>query len=350
MVATVTTAAAMLAIDSLPAMNVEPAGEPRTAALPIEETDDALLPGILDETEPEHDGGDRLAFVPPDAVTLLFPELATPWNPDVTIETGSLPDWATETRTAKTPRLEGQATSSPSLSVIPRRTAATSQYRMSGRTRELDARLAQIAPAASERIAEKFKSAKVAWPPSEIALVAIKDEKAMELFARPQGGPWSFVHRYRIFAASGGAGPKLIRGDKQVPEGVYRISFLNPNSRYHVSMRVNYPNTFDRRMAKKDGRRDLGGDIMIHGKKSSAGCLAMGDEAAEELFVLAASIGLPNIELVIAPTDLRRRGIPSAKPGQPDWVPKLYMEVASAMSEFKAPPSSGGSLLSLLGL
>jgi hypothetical protein len=39
---------------------------------------------------------------------------------------------------------------------------------------------------------------------------------------------------------------------------------------------------------KKDGRKNLGSNIMIHGKNCSVGCLAMGDEAAEELFVLAA--------------------------------------------------------------
>jgi murein L,D-transpeptidase YafK len=61
------------------------------------------------------------------------------------------------------------------------------------------------------------------------------------------------IHRYPLLAASGVAGPKLRQGDKQVPEGVYGISFLNPNSRYDVSLRVNYPNAFDRQMAAKDG-------------------------------------------------------------------------------------------------
>jgi hypothetical protein len=99
-------------------------------------------------------------------------------------------------------------------------------------------------------------------------------------------------------------------------------------------------------MAMKDGRKNLGGDIMIHGKKASIGCLAIGDEAAEEMFVLAAHIGLPQIKLIIAPTDFRKNGVPAVEPGQPEWLPKLYTQVASAMSEFKAPPTSIG-LLSL---
>ena len=89
----------------------------------------------------------------------------------------------------------------------------------------------------------------------------------------------------------GASGPKIQRGDKQVPEGVYGISYLNPNSAYHLSLGVNYPNAFDREMAAKDGRKNLGGDIMIHGKNVSSGCLAVGDEPAEELFVLAAEVG-----------------------------------------------------------
>ena len=66
-------------------------------------------------------------------------------------------------------------------------------------------------------------------------------------------------------------------------------------------------------MAAKDGRKDLGGDIMIHGKAGSAGCLAVSDETSEELFVLASNVGLPNIKLIIAPTDFRRNGLPAVR-------------------------------------
>jgi hypothetical protein len=97
-------------------------------------------------------------------------------------------------------------------------------------------------------------------------------------------------------------------------------------------------------MGERDGRRDLGGDIMIHGKAASVGCLAIGDEAAEELFVLAAETGLKNIKLIIAPTDFRNKEIPAIAEGQPSWLPQLYTEVASAMTPYKAPPNP--SLLS----
>lgn len=205
----------------------------------------------------------------------------------------------------------------------------------------LEDRLTAISPAANKRLAGKFEAANAVWPPAAIGLVAVKDKKMVELYARSNGGEWKFIHRYPVLAASGAAGPKLRQGDNQVPEGVYGVSFLNPNSRYHVSLRVDYPNAFDRRMAEKDGRKNLGGDIMIHGKAVSNGCMAVGDAAAEELFVIASRVGLSNVKVVIAPTDFRSNGLPAVEQGQPPWLPNLYKEVANNMSEFKAPPSTG---------
>lgn len=209
-----------------------------------------------------------------------------------------------------------------------KRTAAPKQY-------TLQQRLAEIRPAALSRLRQRFKSAGVAWPPSDVTLLAIKDEKILELHARNRSGPWRLVHRYRVEAASGGPGPKLREGDRQVPEGVYRVIFLNANSRYHVSVRLDYPNAFDLRMAAADGRDTLGGDIMIHGKAASIGCLAMGDPAAEELFVLAAGVSLLRIKVIIAPTDFRYPSATTVMGGDLPWVPALYSEVAREMSVFR---------------
>ena len=215
----------------------------------------------------------------------------------------------------------------------------------------LAARLAQISPAATLRLAEKFRAAGAAWPPVDATLLAIKDTRTLELHARGISGGWTFIHRYKVLAASGRTGPKLRKGDLQVPEGVYKISYLNPNSRYHVSLRVNYPNAFDMRMAAKERRTQLGGDIMIHGKAVSAGCLAVGDEAAEELFVLAGRIGLAHVSVIIAPADFRSAGIPAPQPGDPAWLPQLYAQLSTEMAAYKAPPASGiaSGLLSFFG-
>jgi murein L,D-transpeptidase YafK len=89
---------------------------------------------------------------------------------------------------------------------------------------------------------------------------------------------------FPILAQSGNPGPKHQEGDLQVPEGVYRIAVFNPESRFHLSLGLNYPNEADR--ARVDSRKP-GGDIYIHGSAVSIGCLAMGDEAIEQIFLLA---------------------------------------------------------------
>lgn len=198
----------------------------------------------------------------------------------------------------------------------------------------LDERLAQIRPAALARLRQRFKSAGVAWPPSDVTLLAVKDEKILELHARNRAKPWRLVHRYRVEAASGGPGPKLREGDRQVPEGIYRVIFLNANSRYHVSLRLDYPNAFDQQMGARDGRVTLGGDIMIHGKAASIGCLAMGDPAAEDLFVLSAAVSLVRIKVIIAPTDFRYPSARTPISGDLPWVPKLYTNIAREMAAF----------------
>lgn len=283
----------------------------------------------------------RFAYLPPEAQSLDWPPSTDEISgAEALPQVAASPEsWTVEVQENDNKPVTGSSASRRGQ--VAKTTAKARQRRYT-----LRERLKEISPSARGRIIQKFASAKAVWPPTEISLVAIKDERSLELYSRSGEGAWTFIHRYRVLAASGGSGPKLIRGDKQVPEGIYRISYLNPNSSYHVSLRVNYPNAFDREMAALDGRKDLGGDIMIHGKNLSAGCLAMGDEAAEELFDLAAEVGLANIQLIIAPTDFRKKPLETA-PQSPKWVPALYTQVAGAMAEFKAPQQPG--LLTLLG-
>ena len=196
--------------------------------------------------------------------------------------------------------------------------------------------LSELGPAAESRLSPYFREAGAAYPPQRLALLAFKAEKRLELWAG-QREDWIHVRDYPVEAASGGPGPKLREGDRQVPEGIYRIVLLNPNSRYHLSMKLNYPNAFDLKYAQQEGRGEPGGDIFIHGKAESAGCLAIGDPAIEELFVLVARIGLENVELVVAPND-RRRGPPAGSNGPP-WVAELYRHIDTALSRFSRPPA-----------
>jgi hypothetical protein len=197
------------------------------------------------------------------------------------------------------------------------------------RTRTVDDVVNGLDPTAGARVRAAFEQAGAPLQSNDLAIVGIKDERRLELWARSSSGRRVLVRSWRVLAASGHAGPKLREGDLQVPEGVYRIDGFNPNSAFHLSLRLDYPNAADRARARRDGRTRLGGEIFIHGKDVSIGCLAIGDEAIEELFWLAATAGRGAFTVVLVPTDLRRHPPPEVL-GIP-WVPDLYRELKAAM-------------------
>lgn len=173
-----------------------------------------------------------------------------------------------------------------------------------------------------------FENIGLSYPPDELAMLAIKDKKVLELWVRNKAR-WVHVKSYDIQAASGSRGPKLREGDQQVPEGIYQIIGFNPNSSYHLSMKLNYPNKFDLKWAELEGRENPGSDIFIHGKAVSIGCLAMGDPAIEELFVISERVGRSNIQVIIAPTDPRKQSL-VALDSDPAWAKQLYEDITRA--------------------
>jgi murein L,D-transpeptidase YafK len=115
---------------------------------------------------------------------------------------------------------------------------------------------------------------------------AFKNEGELELFVRSRAtGKFDLFRTYQIAGQSGVPGPKLAEGDGQVPEGFYFVppSAMNPNSQYHLSFNLGYPNEYDR------AHQRTGSAIMIHGDHVSIGCLAMTDEKIEEIYTLCAA-------------------------------------------------------------
>ena len=198
-------------------------------------------------------------------------------------------------------------------------------------------RIEQFGRRVERRLKPSFEAAGVPYPPADLAFVAFKDAKVLEVYARQAEQPWRLITVYPVLAASGELGPKLQEGDRQVPEGVYHLEALNPNSRFHLSVRLNYPNEFDRRMAALDGRTRLGGDIMIHGSAASIGCLAMGDDAAEDLFVLSALVENRDVKVLISPTDFRA-GTAMQVANEPHWVRELYGALREELRAFEKNP------------
>ena len=197
---------------------------------------------------------------------------------------------------------------------------------------EVESVMERLSEGMESQLQERFELAGVDYPPERIQLIALKQSRRLELWAF-QDDSWRYVHDYPVFAASGEMGPKLREGDKQVPEGFYQIVELNPNSHFHLSLKLNYPNTFDWLQAVREGREQPGSNIFIHGSAWSTGCLAVGNRYVEELFYLVGKIGLEQAGVMILPYDFRTREI--ALDGEdPDWVAGLYARLKLRLEDF----------------
>lgn len=118
-----------------------------------------------------------------------------------------------------------------------------------------------------------------------------KSDRTLTLYA--QGQP---VRSYTgIQLGEAPVGAKRFQGDERTPEGRYTLDYGNPQSAYHLSLHISYPDAQDRAYARAQGRSP-GGDIFIHGQPNgygwrvegdwTDGCIALGDAEIEELWGL----------------------------------------------------------------
>ncbi len=109
-----------------------------------------------------------------------------------------------------------------------------------------------------------------------------KQERALEVWLARGEGRFEKFRSYEICNYSGELGPKLAEGDRQAPEGFYRVGAaqLNPNSRHHLSFNLGFPNAFDRQLGR------TGSALMVHGGCSSIGCYAITDAQVDEVYAL----------------------------------------------------------------
>ena len=127
----------------------------------------------------------------------------------------------------------------------------------------------------------KEVSAKVGDP---VFIRIFKEESLLEVWIRT-GNEYEHLKDYAICAYSGALGPKLKEGDRQAPEGFYKVKKhqLNPNSKFLLSFNLGYPNAYDRVHDR------TGSFLMVHGNCVSDGCYAMTDPMIEEIYDLVAS-------------------------------------------------------------
>ena len=118
---------------------------------------------------------------------------------------------------------------------------------------------------------------------SPIMLRIYKEDNKLEVWKEDRTGKFVMLTDYDICAWSGKLGPKKKEGDRQAPEGFYTVTpgQMNPNSSYHLSFNLGFPNAYDRSLGR------TGSHLMVHGDCSSRGCYAMEDEPIQEIYALA---------------------------------------------------------------
>jgi murein L,D-transpeptidase YafK len=144
-----------------------------------------------------------------------------------------------------------------------------------------------------------------------VFLRIFKLESELEIWMEKDG-------RYRKFATypiclwSGRLGPKLAEGDRQTPEGFYAVTKdeLNPNSRWHRSFSLGFPNEFDRAQGR------TGSFIMVHGGCQSIGCFAMTNNVVDEIWRLVTAAldqGQPAFNVQVFPFRMTEKNLAARK-------------------------------------
>ena len=128
---------------------------------------------------------------------------------------------------------------------------------------------------------------------SKVFIRIFKEEEILELWLQENGErTFKLFKSFPICNYSGHLGPKLEEGDLQAPEGFYSVgkSKMNPNSKFHLSFNLGFPNSLERSLGR------TGSFLMVHGACVSRGCFAMTNKWIEEIYLTAeASLDSGNI-------------------------------------------------------
>lgn len=125
--------------------------------------------------------------------------------------------------------------------------------------------------------------------PNVTRIVVFKEKRKMHLLHGKR-----VLKTYDIDLGFAPTGDKTVSGDGKTPEGFYYINRRNPNSRFHLSLGISYPNTRDVAQARALGRSP-GGDIFIHGHGKVTdrlrpdwtwGCIAVTNKEMEEIYAM----------------------------------------------------------------
>ena len=140
--------------------------------------------------------------------------------------------------------------------------------------------LKQAKQDALRRIETEIRSTKVEIG-TPVFLRIFKQSSELEVWVKADDR-YELLKTFPICRYSGELGPKLKEGDGQSPEGFYKVAIdqLNPNSKYHLSFNLGFPNAYDRVHSR------TGSYLMVHGNCVSIGCYAMTNSGIEEIYLL----------------------------------------------------------------
>jgi len=146
--------------------------------------------------------------------------------------------------------------------------------------------LSLTAAAALAGCGSKFKSYD---GPEVTRVVVMKQQRSLYLLHHNQ-----VLRAYRVDLGYAPVGDKIYEGDGRTPEGRYYINRRNPDSKYHLSLGISYPNETDIEEARALGKSP-GGDIFIHGRSRknrrkgadwTAGCISVKDKEIEDIYAM----------------------------------------------------------------
>ena len=147
------------------------------------------------------------------------------------------------------------------------------------------AKIVQVNSRLEDTLRKQFAEKKMQWPPRQLYIRSFKYDRQLEVWVKDNvKEPFRLFKTYKVCMQSGSMGPKRMEGDYQVPEGFYYINEFNPNSNYHLSLGLNYPNASDKILS--DSLRP-GSAIYIHGNCVSTGCIPINDQQIEEVYLMA---------------------------------------------------------------
>lgn len=127
--------------------------------------------------------------------------------------------------------------------------------------------------------------------PQVTRILVFKDSRKMYLMHEGQA-----LRAYEFELGFDPRGHKQVEGDGRTPEGHYYIDRRNPDSDFHLSLGISYPNAFDVEVARRLGQSP-GGDIFIHGTPKlfgnnddwTWGCIAVTNTEMEEIYSMVAT-------------------------------------------------------------